>query len=119
MHSDIYEKLGSVAQSRGTIAYGEVAPLAGLDMSNPADRNEIARILGEISTYEHEQGHPMLSAVVVLNDSGLPGTGFFTLAGDLGKFDGTDDLAFFAGELRRVHDHWAVASASAGERFPP
>jgi len=88
--------------------------MAGLDMSNPADRNEIARILGEISTYEHEQGHPMLSAVVVLHDSNLPGTGFFTLARELGKFDGADDLAFFAGELHRVHDHWAVASASAG-----
>lgn len=111
MHHAIYDKLRSVANGRGTMTYGEVAPLASLDMSDPADRNQIAQILGEISTYEHEQGRPMLSAVVVLHDSGLPGQGFFTLARELGELDRDDELAFFASELERVHHHWGATPA--------
>ena len=111
MQHAIYEKLRSVANGRGTITYGEIAPMAGLDMSDPADRSQIAQILGEISTYEHEQERPMLSAVVVLHDSGLPGQGFFTLARELGVFDGHDELAFFASELERVHHHWGATPA--------
>jgi hypothetical protein len=65
MHPRIYDKLKLVARAGTTTTYGEIAPLADLDMANPAHRNEIRRILGEISTCEHQLGHPMLSAVVV------------------------------------------------------
>ena len=50
MTRDIYERLKEVARAGRTITYGEIAPVAELDMSNPADRNEIATILDTISS---------------------------------------------------------------------
>jgi hypothetical protein len=84
MHQRIYEKLKLVARAGTTITYGEIAPLADLDMLNPAHRNEIRRILDEISTHEHQLKHPLLSAVVVHQQDHMPGQGFFALARELG-----------------------------------
>lgn len=107
MNRVVYKKLCEVAARRATVTYQEVANLVGLDMANPAHRNEIAELLGVVSSYEHKHGRPLLSVVVVLADSGWPGQGFF----DLGKAcrrmrADEDNLAFFARELRAVHDQW-------------
>lgn len=106
MTRDIYERLKEVARAGESITYAEIAPMAGLDMSKPADRNEIGRILGTISTREYEEDRPLLSAVVVRSDSRYPGKGFFTLAQELGIYDGSDDWAFFERQLARVHECW-------------
>jgi hypothetical protein len=107
MNQVIYEHLKKVASRRQTTTYGQIAPLANLDMSSEADRGEIGRILGEISEAEHKARRPMLSAVVVRSGDGTPGQGFFWLAKDLGIYDGGDEEAFFAEELKKVHDYWA------------
>jgi hypothetical protein len=78
-------------------------------MSNIGDRTHLASILGEIATYEHEQGRPLLPVVVVLKETGMPGQGFFSLARDLGLHTGTgsnDDMEFFVEEVKRVHKTW-------------
>jgi len=106
MHSNIYEKLKHVAAQEDVTYYSDIAPLASLDMSNPDDRNTIADILGEISTHEHAQGHPLLSAVVIHKDNNIPGNGFFTLAEQLGLYHGGNNFMFFVKELQRVHDFW-------------
>lgn len=111
MTRGIYERLKEVARAGETITYSEIAPMADLDMSSQADRTEIGRILGAISTREHEDGRPLLSAVVVLSNIGYPGKGFFTLAQELGIYDGSDDLAFFVQELARVHEYWMKAKS--------
>jgi len=102
----IYDLAKAAARNGTTIPYSFVASVIGLDMDNPAHRNELAAILDEVSRTEHARGGPMLSAVVVHMDDFRPGQGFFTLAKDLGKFDGTDEEAFFIAELKRVHDAW-------------
>jgi hypothetical protein len=107
MHDLIYEKLKETAKERRLVTYGELAPLAGLDMDNPAHRTEIGRLLGEISTVEHRQGCPMLSAVAVLADSQMPGKGFFTLAKEL-VFSTRDDVAFLPKPPNRLNDRWAA-----------
>jgi len=107
MHRAIYDKLRLIAKAGVVTTYSEIAPLAGLDMSLPDDRNRIREILGEISTAEHAEGRPLLSAVVVHRDNNMPGHGFFTLAKQLGLHRGGDDFGFFIRELRRVHDCWA------------
>ena len=70
----------------------------------------MAEILDEISRHEHDQGHPLLSAVVVHaeggDSGGIPGPGFFTLAKSLGLSRGGDKVTFFALELGRVHKAW-------------
>lgn len=102
----IYDRLIAVAQSEGCISYREIAPLGGLRLESPADRNELAGILGEISKYEDQNGRPMLSAVVIRQDPALPGEGFFKLARELGLYRGGDKTEFHIAELRRVHEYW-------------
>lgn len=56
----------------------------GLNMSNIDHRNEIGRILGEISRYEHNNGRrPLLSALVIRAGDNYEGDGFFKLADEL------------------------------------
>ena len=50
------------------------------------------KILDEISQSEHEQGRPMLPAVVIVNGRDVPGYGFFTLAGKLARETSTGSL---------------------------
>jgi len=112
MHQAIYEELVRVARDRRveTTTYGQLAPLAQLHLDNPADRRRLSEILGQISSYEHSQGHPMLSAVVIYVDKNRPGDGFFTLAQELGLYGGSNHeeskIDFWIAELKRVHDFW-------------
>ena len=103
----IYDKLREVAKSRGITYYSEIAPLAGLNMDSPGDIQRISRILGDISTAEHQAGRPLLSAVVIRKGENSPGPGFFGLAKDLGLHDGDDDFRYWVKELQRVHDCWS------------
>lgn len=110
LHRGVYEELIRVAQTADIAFYSEIAPLAGLDMGQPEDRDAISGILGRISSHEHALGHPMLSAVVIAIRSNVPRRGFFELARQLGLLvgdDRSDETRFFFRELSRVHDHWA------------
>ena len=76
---------------------------------NPAHRAEIGRILGEISTHEHQAGRPLLSAVV-LSTNMEEGDGFYKLCQEL---DITQDWrrlkrddTFSAIEIRKCFDFW-------------
>lgn len=110
MDQAIYGELVRVARDHRTTTYGQLAPLAQLQLDNPADRRRLGEVLGQISQYEHSQGHPMLSAVVIYVNKGRPGDGFFTLAQELDLYGGSkreeDKLAFWIAELKRVHDFW-------------
>ena len=108
----IAARLRAVARAGRTVTYNDLAAVVGLDMDDPAAAREVAGILRAISTAEHAAGRPLLSAVVVGAKTGRPGKGFFKLAQRLGRYDGAADRAFFAQELRRVHEHWQ----RAGER---
>lgn len=107
MNKALYERLKQVAREETTTTYGEVAPVVGLDMARPEDRSRMAELLDEISEAEHEEGRPLLSAVVVHaqggESGGIPGSGFFSMAKSLGVFDGRDKVSFFARELMRVY----------------
>ena len=109
IHQEIYERLKEVARNGELITYAEIAPLADLNMDDQADRNKIGEILGEISTYEHKHGRPMLSAIVVLAGVGYPGEGFFNLARHLELHHGHGefaDMEFFVQEVKKVHSYW-------------
>lgn len=107
MHQGIYNRLLQVARTgRDVIYYSDIAPLAGLDMASPPDRDEISRLLDEISNHEHTLGRPLLSALVIRRDTNIPGDGFFALATQLGFPNVNNHMPFFISELRRVHDYW-------------
>lgn len=96
--------LGAVAEERATITYQDL--LARLARELPADGPlSLPVLLREISTREHEQGRPLLSAVVV-RPSGVPGGGFFRLAGELGR-TGSDRRSVWADEVSRVYEVYA------------
>ena len=96
LHKAIYEELKRVASRQAMTTYSDIAPLAVLDMENPADRDAIRLILGKISTYEHQKDRPMLTAIVVHRQDNIPGHGFFELARHLGRLkEGADELSFF------------------------
>jgi hypothetical protein len=82
-------------------------------MEKPVDREEIRRILSAISTYEHDQGRPFLSAIVVRKQDNIPGEGFFQLARSLGLFGGNDRVAFFRREVAKVHEIWKMRPESS------
>ena len=106
MNLAMYDFLKTVAREGKVTTYSDVAPIADLEPRS----HELFRILGDISTYEHEHGRPMLSAVVVQKVTQYPGAGFFTLARDLGLLVGatpTAELEFFVRELGRVHRVWS------------
>src|ERR1700752_1632025 len=88
VHEAIYAKLRDVAANEHVVFYHQIAPLAGLDMSLADDRNRIADILDEISSFEHQRSRPLLSVVVVQVDTGRPGKGFYKLATRLRLFSG-------------------------------
>lgn len=106
MHQEIYERLNHVASAQDIVYYSEIAPMVRLNMANADHRVAMGKILEKISTHEHQQDRPMLSAIVINYEAHIPGTGFFDLARRLGKHSGNDDLRFFLRELRRVHDYW-------------
>ena len=110
LQEPIYEELKKVANRQEMTTYSAIAPFAGLDMDNPVHRDEMRQILGKISTYEHQQGRPMLTAIFVHKHDNIPGYGFFELARYLGLLaPRQDDLAFFCREVARVHAACAPA----------
>ena len=50
---------------------------------------QVGHLVGEISEDEHNAGRPMLSALVVEKDTGMPSSGFYDLARELGLLTGT------------------------------
>ena len=80
--------------------------MVNLDLDDPADRRELFRTLDDINFAETASGRPMLSAVVVSRENGMPGTGFLKVARKLGRLAGGDELDFWVRELGRVHAHW-------------
>lgn len=114
VHAEIYDTLVQAARRQELVYYGDIAPLAGLDMDRQADRTAIGQILGDISKCEHIQGRPMLSAIVVQRGSNTPGHGFFTLARNLGLLVGNAPMveeAFHVSEVNKVHAYWSKAPA--------
>ncbi len=90
------------ANSRRRITYGEVGKQIGKGAFHFRTQGQI---LGAISRDSYSERRVMLSAVVV-DQTGSPGEGFFTLAQTLGlRFD--DRLLFHRQELTRVFDAYS------------
>jgi len=103
----IRQKLIIVARQKGMRTYTEVGNWVGLDMSWEPARIQIAQLLDTVNEDEVNQGHPMLSALVIYKDEGRPGSGFFKCARGLGKLIGYDEDVFWANEVKAVHEWWS------------
>jgi hypothetical protein len=100
------------------LTYGDLDRILGSERraGDPAlkwPRTEFFEALGHVSMYEVEHGRPVLTALVVTKDAGLPGPGFEKLARHLG-FDlagGADQ--FWAQEVEEIVDFWGSDPALA------
>jgi len=93
-------------QRKPPIGYLYIFEALGLKRGNYAAA-QAGQLLGEICQHMHQQGKPMLGALVMNLQKGMPGDGFFELAVTLGRLraGATEDekLAFWKSEVRAIY----------------
>jgi hypothetical protein len=96
------------AKKRQLINYLELANLiTSIDFNDPnfPFYRIVPYIVGEISVEEHKKGHPLLSAIVVNNQTHVPGNGFYKLAQYLGDTV-TDKDVYASQEIKNCFTFW-------------
>lgn len=92
------------AKRASPITYSElVGHIVSVNME-PHD-TRLAHFLGELSTEEHENGRPLITALVVHKHDKQPGQGFFELARFLG-FPVIDEIQFWTDEIKKLQRYW-------------
>lgn len=84
VYNEVLERLKVIATNRHRADYSTVFAIMDLKPGNHAAR-EAGHLLGEICDQMHKEGKPMLSALVVRQDTGKPGDGFFETTTKLGR----------------------------------
>jgi len=108
----VFSELITAAKYHGVITYKDIAKIMNLPETGQHMGTETGHLLGEISEHEHNQTprRPMLSALVVKVDIGIPGKGFFVLARQLGRLKENatkeQEKEFWANELNQIYDTW-------------
>lgn len=117
LNQPVYERLKSVARARGRIIYGDIAESLGFGrIGRGIYTKKVAPILDTINRYEHQQGRPMLTVLVVRSDTKRPGDGFFILAREFGLLSDTSEQAerqFLKSETARVYATWSEGKHSS------
>ena len=108
MNKELRTRMIEVALTENEfLRYSEAARILRIKADRLDHSRELAEALDEISTYEHEQGRPLLSALVVHQDDLQPGGGFFKMAKRVGKQSPSEDNdAFYFAELRNLRHYW-------------
>jgi len=103
---------------KATITYMDLCQAIDPDQqywSYPRFRG-IGKVLARISTFEHQQGRPMLSALVVRSSDYQAGIGFAGLGRDLGyHIQPGQERAFWRQEVEKVVRYWT----GPGKDAPP
>jgi len=93
-----------VAKKRDFITYKELQE----EMGGPG-RGYIGEVLEEVCQREHEQGRPLLSALVVHRTDGLPGNGFWelrVLPPSLRNASMEEKIDHWKKEYRKAWEYW-------------
>ena len=78
------------------------------DFTNPADRQVMSTLLGDIVRIDVGTTNLMLTAIVIYLNENDAGAGFYSYAQDLGLFaKGGDKLAFWMQQVNGVFDLYA------------
>jgi hypothetical protein len=104
-----------------TITYGRLREAIDPDQIyfKPPRCRGIGKVLGQISTYEHRQGHPMLSALVVQAGTLRAGDGFAVLGRSLGEqIQPGAELAFWRNQIEAVIRYWSLLGRNEPARDP-
>ncbi len=101
--------LKNIAVQRETIRYRNLA--RALDVQPPNSIYQVTEALEALMREDHQRGAPFLAALVVSKvGNGLPAPGFFELACELRRYDGSVSgpraEAYHAAELRSAWTWW-------------
>src|SRR5688572_15989829 len=113
MNETVRNELIQLARKKRTITYQELSDRCKLGLvmrDSEFARAEIGRILGEISSFEHNNNRPLLSALVISKGSGEQGDGFYKLCEELGygSFKKIKrDITFDSIQMNRCFDFWS------------
>jgi hypothetical protein len=97
------EAVRAIVRKRSPIFYSDLTRRISSVAFGPHDYS-FHYLLYEISKEEDAAGRGMISALVVRQEDGLPGQGFFDLARELGR-DVSDRIRCWNDETRIVLDH--------------
>ena len=101
----IQGELQRIASRQDVTSYEWVSKLEGVDVTGPHDYR-LFTMLDEVNQAECASGRPMLTAIVLNQETNIPGEGFFDCAKKLNRYEGGDDLTFWIREIARVHTYW-------------
>jgi hypothetical protein len=111
-------RLQAVARARTTITYSNLTQemsRSGLIPLEPHS-SALAALLGHVNLLEHEEGRPLISALVIYKSGDAePGQGFWNFARDLGIDIGSGPharLEFWSAEVQRCYAFWTSDSSS-------
>lgn len=90
------------------IFYEAIGKMLNLNFDNPADRLVLIDTLSEISTFEYEQGRPLISAIAIYKQSNDHGQGFYKLCEvlNIGKASDLRDQYFGFTALEDSKKYW-------------
>jgi len=91
-----------VAKERTVITYSEL-----MERLDGPGRAYIGEVVGQISKNESQEKHPLLSAVVVLKNRGMPSEGFWEGPSyEQARKRGVGKEDFWESELKKAYDYW-------------
>ena len=108
MNESMYERLKTAARERSLVTCSELGNAGDLDVSTPAQMDQLVHNLDEIALHEIEAGRPLLPIVVIRADKQLPSGGLFKFAKKHGLMKDNDQVRFFSAELRTTHESWGA-----------
>jgi hypothetical protein len=112
MNERVRSVLIELARQGKTITYQELSDQCQLGLimrESEFARAEIGRILGEISAYEHKNGRPLLSSLVISKGDNYQGDGFYKLCEELGFGNWKklkNDISFEIGQMNSCYSFW-------------
>ncbi|MDF5754607.1 hypothetical protein [Spongiactinospora sp. TRM90649] len=113
------------ARLRKTTSYTELntvlerrTGLSGFDFGRQDGRAAMGHLLRRIVEQNRPASGLMISALVIYLDGSDAGSGFYSLAVDLGllprKPSARQKVEFWVGQLNRLHDHYAPTTGGTG-----
>jgi hypothetical protein len=105
LKAEAHEVMINLARAGQVVTYSEFCAMlttAYIHYHSPL----LVRLLDEIGSMEAQAGRPVLPALVVAKQTGIPGAGFFRI--DSGEAI-DDPKAYWQRELKRVFDYWSKA----------
>lgn len=112
MNEKVRTHLIEIARNGKTITYQELSDQCKLGLimrDSEFARAEIGRILGEISVFEHNNGRPLISSLVISKGDSYQGDGFYKLCEELGYGSWRKlklDISFEIGQMNACFDFW-------------